>query len=86
MREKEKRTMASPKYELNKIGRPVAKGKCEKCGCNMTLALGADNTPADLKAKAEAWKKTHAGQKRPSRKSKKGGKSRKSRKSRKSSK
>ncbi len=90
MKCKKEMTMGSVAYEVNAIGKPVCRGKCDKCGTKMYRMLGADNTPADLKTKVEAWKKAHAGEKRTSKKSKKshksGGKSRKSIKSRKSKK
>lgn len=94
LRERKKNvTMANVKLGLNANGSPVARGECPNCKCNMVKILSADEVPADLRAKSEAFKKSHAGKSRKSkkgsgskrsRKSKKGGKSRKSKGSRKS--
>lgn len=72
LKEKKKVEIKSPSYELNSIGRPVAKGTCPSCGGKVQKILKSTEVPADLRAKAEAFK---------ARKSKKGGASRKSRKS-----
>lgn len=52
--EKKKAPMKDAKFSLNKIGRPVAEGKCGSCGGKMYKILAAAEVPADLKAKAAA--------------------------------
>lgn len=83
MKEKKKVTIKDPKFELNGIGSPVARGTCASCGGKVYAILGAKDVPADLKAKSEKFKaaKKKGGAQRKSRKSAKSTKSRKSRKS-----
>jgi hypothetical protein len=85
---KQQREIKDIKYEVNKIGRAVARGVCPVCGTSMYKMLAKDEVPADLAAKVAKFKKggvTGGGKK--SRKSRKSGKkSKKSKKSRKSTK
>lgn len=92
MKDKTKVDMTDVSYSLNKRGSPMAAGKCPKCGGKVFAMLGKDNTPADLRAKADAFKAKHGkgeisgGGKKRSRRSKShsksGGGKRRSRKSR----
>lgn len=86
MKEKAKREMKNPKFELNKLCRPIARGECAKCGTKMYKILPGNEVPADLKAKMAACKSNMPATSRKSKKSKSGGsrKSKGSRKSRKS--
>lgn len=78
VKEKGKKPLKDPKYQLNSRGRPYATGTCGSCGSKLTLILGANNTPPDLAAKMASFKKGSAQKSRKSQK-----RSRKSRKSRK---
>jgi hypothetical protein len=85
LKEKKKVEMKDPKFELNKKGRPIARGTCSSCGGVVYKILKATEVPADLKAKVAA-KKGGASRKRRSKKSrsKSPARRRKSRKSKKS--
>lgn len=79
---KAKGEISDPKYELNKRGSPVVRGKHSKCGTAMYKILSASEVPAELKSKMS---KKGKGEKRSRAKSRRGG-SRKSRPSRRRSK
>ena len=52
MKEKKKNVdIVDPIFELNKIGRAIAKGKCSSCGGKVYKILAADEVPPALKAK-----------------------------------
>jgi hypothetical protein len=72
MKCKAKREVKDAKFELNKLGRPIARGKCATCGTSMYKILSAEEG-------AKAGLKATPG--KGSRKSRKSGGSRKSRKS-----
>ena len=78
LKEKKKVDIKEPKYELNKKGRPIVRGKCASCGGVVYKILAKVEVPAELKAKIPAKK---GGASRKSRKSTGSKKSRKSRKS-----
>lgn len=72
VKDKKKVPLQNPTYKLNARGSPIAQGKCPNCGTTVTLMLGKDNTPADLAAKRDKFKKGAAERKsRKSRKSRK---------------
>ena len=45
----------NPTYDLNKIGRPVARGTCPQCKGTVIGTLGAADVPPALKAKKAAF-------------------------------
>jgi hypothetical protein len=49
LKEKKKVEIKDPKYEVNKIGRPVVRGKCSSCGGSIYKILKASEVPAHLK-------------------------------------
>lgn len=59
MKCKAKREIESPKYEVNGIGRGIVRGSCKKCGTKIYAILGDKDQPPELRAKVEAWKKSH---------------------------
>lgn len=70
LREKKTSEMKDPKYELNSLGRRIARGTCAKCGTKMYKILAASEGPASLVAKS-----TPKGASKKSKGSKKGGRS-----------
>jgi hypothetical protein len=84
---KAKNEIEGAKFELNKKGRPVARGKCGKCGTTMYKILSADEAAkAGLKAAKTSGKSRKSGSSNKSGGSRKSRKSKGSRKSKKSSK
>ncbi len=83
LKEKKKVEVKNPKFELNALGRPIARGECSSCGGKVYKILASTEVPADLKAKMP--KKGGARRSRKSKASKASRKSpRKSRKSKRS--
>jgi len=84
LKDRKKVNMTDVVYTINKINRPVAKGKCPTCGGNVQKLLKAEETPADIKAKVAKAKAGGGTTRTGSRKSKRAAprKSRASRKSR----
>lgn len=54
MRDKTTVEMKNPVYSINKRHTPMAKGICSKCGGKVARILKAEETPADIRAKADA--------------------------------
>ncbi|QYB17603.1 hypothetical protein PV-S19_0239 [Pacmanvirus S19] len=97
LKEKKKVEIKEPKFELNKKGRPIARGKCASCGGTVYKILKSTEVPPELKAKipkkggasrrsrkSTGSKKSRKSAKRGSKKSRKSRKSKGSRKSRRS--
>ncbi len=76
LKEKKAVDIVNPKYELNKLGRPIARGECSSCGGKVYKILKATEVPPELKAKIPAKKGGRSKRSKASKKSKKSKKSR----------
>lgn len=75
-KEKKQVTIKDPQFDINKVGRPVARGVCGSCGSTVFTIIKYEDAPDNIKAKVDAFKKKKGGS--HSKKSARSAKSRKS--------
>lgn len=60
LKEKKKQEVLNPEYGINANNHAFVKGTCKSCGSKIQGFIGADNAPADIRAKLVAKKAASA--------------------------
>jgi hypothetical protein len=72
-------SVKNAKWEIDSRGQPMVKATCATCGGNVAARVAGHLVPADVKKKAEAYKKSHPSSRKTQKKTRSGGRQRNTR-------